>query len=101
MDLYKNLETLYQEVVKEIRNKVDANGGEIELDNPIRVVNTDAYEAPIKVGVLRVTDGELELGCAFDNDEYDDYEEEEWQFESVNVFLSFHIEDLLYINDNI
>lgn len=109
MDLYKNLESVYNDVVAELTNKVIANGGEIKLSRAIRVVNVEDYDTPIEVRSLRVKDGDLQLGCDFAYEDYDTEEDEEYDgelsesgdFLDATRFLNFHIEDLLYIDENI
>lgn len=97
--MYDKLETLYNEVVAELTKKVVANGGKIELFNsPISVVNVEDYEVPLEVVALMVENGDLKLGCAF---EFEDNNEDEESYVSAMSFLSFHIEDLLNINEHI
>ena len=90
--LYDKLETLYNEVVAELTKKVIAADGKIELSDPISVVNVDDYQVPIEVVALIVEGGDLKLCYTF---EFEDF------YVSAGGFLSFHIEDLLFINDNI
>lgn len=96
--MYDNLKTLYNEVVAELTKKVVAHGGKIELSNSITVVNIDDYQVPMEVVALIVEDGDLKLGCAFT---FEDCNDDEESYISAKEFLSFHIEDLLFINDNI
>ena len=96
--MYDKLETLYNEVVAELTEKVVAHGGKIELSDPIQVVNVEDYEVPFEVVTLIVENGDLKLGCAF---EFEDCNDDEVSYVSAKDFLSFHIEDLLNINEHI